>query len=107
MIEIPFVGKTLDQMASLLLNEFRSRNVALYPDQLLIRDLGRLSIIEKSYGYKLESTRDADGHADRGTALTLAILAAKSAPIVDTSPIIWDLEAIRELSSGRRTFRTY
>lgn len=77
MVETPFVGKNLNEMASGLLNEFRSRNVSLYSDTNLTNDLGRLVIVEKSYGYKLESARDADGHTDRATAFALALLAAR------------------------------
>ncbi len=71
-----FSGKNLDLMASTLLEVFRARTIDLYSSyggDELIRDLGRLSIVEKSYGYKLESTRDADGHADRATALAICL----------------------------------
>ena len=71
-----FVGKNLNLMASTLLDVFNSRSIDLYNEPQLIRDLGRLTIVEKSYGYKLESTRDADGHADRATALAIALPAA-------------------------------
>lgn len=77
--EVPFVGGNLNAMASVVLETFRSRMIDLWRDELLLKDLGRLVIVEKSYGYKLESTRDADGHADRATALTLAMLAARDA----------------------------
>lgn len=68
-----FVGRNLDLMASAILETFASRVIDLYHDKELIRDLSRLSIVEKSYGYKLESTRDADGHADRATALAICL----------------------------------
>lgn len=71
-----FVGKNLNLMANTLIDVFNTRSIALYPDAQLIRDLGRLTIVEKSYGYKLESTRDADGHADRATALAICLPAA-------------------------------
>ncbi len=87
MVETPFVGRTLNELASTLLEQFRSRNLDLYDDAELIRDLGRLSIIEKSYGHRLESTRNADGHADRATALSLAMLGAKSAPRTFSRPL--------------------
>lgn len=75
MVETAFVGKQLNEMATLLLNAFRQREVELYRDEALLKDLGRLTIEEKSYGYKLSANRTAEGHADRGTALALAILA--------------------------------
>ena len=71
-----FVGKNLNIMASTLLDVFNMRMIELYNDERLIRDLQRLNIVEKSYGYKLESTRDADGHADRATALAIVLPAA-------------------------------
>lgn len=40
------------------------------------RDFGKLTILEKTYGYKLEAVRDEFGHADIGTALIIAIPAA-------------------------------
>jgi phage terminase large subunit-like protein len=71
-----FNGGNLNMMASVLIETFASRQIDLWNDSQLIRDLQRLTITEKSYGYKLESTRDADGHADRATALTIALPAA-------------------------------
>ncbi len=69
-----FVGKNLDRMASALLESFATPGfVNLYNDAALIRDLQRLSIVEKSYGYKLESVRDADGHADAGIAFAIGL----------------------------------
>jgi hypothetical protein len=68
-----FVGQNLNLMASAILEVFATRVIDLYRDDDLIRDLGRLTIVEKSYGYKLESTRDATGHADRATALAICL----------------------------------
>ena len=39
----------------------------------MLTDLSRLTIVEKSYGFRLESVRDADGHADTATALAIAL----------------------------------
>lgn len=80
MNEVPFVGKQLTAMASAVLETFRSRTIDLYPDPLLIHDLQRLSIVERPFGFKLESVRDELGHADRATALALALLAARECP---------------------------
>lgn len=79
MVEVPFSGGNLNRMASDLLDVFRSRRLDLYPDSGLLRDLRRLTIVEKSYGFRLESTRDADGHADKATSLALALLGVPEA----------------------------
>ena len=78
--EVPFVGKNLDLMASTLMDVFRSRRIDLYPDERLTADLRRLTIAEKSYGYKLEATRTAAGHADVATALAIALPHAVNLP---------------------------
>lgn len=92
MDEVAFVGKNLDAMASGLLEEFTARNIDLYPDPPLLADLRRLRIAEKSYGHKLEATRDETGHADRATALTLALFGARkypfAAPAVVEGPLV-------------------
>jgi phage terminase large subunit-like protein len=77
--EVPFIGGYLTELASTLLEAFRARTISLYRDELLLKDLSRLVIVERPVGFKLESTRDADGHADRATALALAMLAARDA----------------------------
>jgi len=90
MEEMPFVGNRLNEMASVLLQAFRSRKVDLYHDEDLKRDLLRLSIVEKSYGYKLESVSDEYGHADRAIALAIVLPMAlevaeyRSGPIGDS-----------------------
>lgn len=77
MIEVPFSGKSLDLLARNLLEVFRNRVFTMFDCPRLITDLRKLSIVEKSYGYRLEATRDASGHADAATALVLALLAAR------------------------------
>jgi phage terminase large subunit-like protein len=82
MREVPFAGKNLDRMASTLLEASRSRRIDLYRDELLLRDLRRLSIVEKSFGHKLEAVSDADGHADRAIAFAIALpLAIEVSPM--------------------------
>src|SRR5690606_21523037 len=73
MDEVPFVGKNLDLMATTLLETFRSKIIDLYDCDRLITDLQRLTIVEKSFGMKLESISDADGHADSAIALAIAL----------------------------------
>jgi phage FluMu gp28-like protein len=98
MQEIPFSGKNLNELAAIVLNVFRSHGIDLYPDELLLKDLGRLTIVEKSYGYRLEATRDADGHADRATALALAMLVARTAPV--SSGFGWGGTQVVNLAPG-------
>lgn len=74
---INFSGKEADEMVRILLHCFRNRLIAIYPDELLIRDLHRLVIKETRYGhYKLDAVRDDYGHADRAIALAMALPAA-------------------------------
>lgn len=73
-VEYPFVGKNLDRMASTLLQVFREREIDLYDDPELIRDLGRLSIQERAFGFKLEAPRDRTlGHCDKAIALSIVL----------------------------------
>jgi hypothetical protein len=76
MREVTFTGANLNTMASVLLEVFRSRRIDLFPHDRLVADLRRLSIVEKSYGHRLEATRDVDGHADTATAFAIALPAA-------------------------------
>ncbi len=71
--EVPFVPKTLDLMAKALMNTFRNRKLDLYPEPDLMRDLERVNIVERSWGYKLEAAHDEDGHADRAIALAMLL----------------------------------
>lgn len=74
MFEVPFTGKNCDAMASAVLQVFRSRTIELYPDKELIRDLGKLRIEERSWGYKLVAPRDrSTGHCDRAVAFSIAV----------------------------------
>jgi len=79
MEEVVFQGKNLTGMASALLQAFTRRIVDLWPDEDLKRDLMRVTIVEKAYGYKLESVSDEYGHADRATALALLLPGALEA----------------------------
>lgn len=74
--EMTFTGKNLNLMASTLLEVFRSRRLRMYAHSGLVRDLGRLSIVEKAFGHKLESVSDQHGHADTAIALAIALPAA-------------------------------
>lgn len=87
---MPFTGANLTKMASVLLETFRSHRIDLFPDAELIADLERLSIVERSYGYRLESTRDEAGHADRATALAIVLPTATELSAVTLVPFIND-----------------
>ena len=45
----------------------------LLPSLKKVRDLGKLSIVERQKGFKLEATRDEYGHCDRATALAMLL----------------------------------
>ncbi|MCA9248391.1 MAG: terminase [Planctomycetales bacterium] len=70
---VNFVGSNLHRMATAMLEAFEGRKIDLYPDKRLLRDLRRLTIVEKRFGFKLESTRDSEGHADTAIALAMAL----------------------------------
>ena len=57
-----------------------------YECEPLHRDLHKLRVVEKSYGVRLESPRDGEGHGDTFSAFALALLMAHElagkAPIV-------------------------
>jgi len=60
-------------MARDLLSAFRGGQIEMYNNPQLINDLSRLTIAEKSFGYKLEAASDEEGHADRAVALAIAL----------------------------------
>jgi phage terminase large subunit-like protein len=76
MVEIPPVGANLQRIATSLIESFNDYRVALYPDEGLERDLRRLRVEERPYGFRLVSPHDELGHGDLGTAFSLALLAA-------------------------------
>jgi hypothetical protein len=74
---VPFVGKTLNEMASNIIEVFTDRAIDLYPCPALLDDLRRLQLKETPAGWRLVPARTSSGHGDRATALALAVLAAK------------------------------
>jgi len=70
---IPFSGPNCNTMARDLLSAFRGGQIEMYNNPQLINDLSRLTIAEKSFGYKLEAASDEEGHADRAVALAIAL----------------------------------
>lgn len=84
-----FVGANLAKMATVAMESFRSRRIDLYPETRLLDDLRRLTIEEgKSYGHRLSSTRDSDGHCDLATAFVIALPGAIEAAATRRKTII-------------------
>jgi hypothetical protein len=78
MKEWPFTPKNWTLMATGFLQVFKENKVECYDDLegRLRRDFGKFSIVEKSYGYRLEAVSDEFGHADVGTAFVICVPAA-------------------------------
>jgi hypothetical protein len=76
MVECPPTGKTLQAIATAVIEAFNDRRLELFEDADLRRDLSRLRIEERQYGFRLVSPEDEHGHGDLGTAFCLATLAA-------------------------------
>lgn len=75
-VEVPQTGSTLQKMATVVVEAFTDRRVVLYDDPDLRRDLFKLRIEDKPYGFRLKSPHDSDGHGDLASAFALAMLAA-------------------------------
>ncbi len=73
--EVTFSGSNLNDMANTMLEVVESGRLEIYDDYegRMRRDLNKLSIVEKSYGYKLEAVSDEFGHADVGIALAICL----------------------------------
>lgn len=77
MVGVPFSGQNLQRMASAIIETFSEDAIELFADDNLIADLRSLRIVEKSYGFKLDASRNQAGHADRATALALSLVGAR------------------------------
>lgn len=85
MVEITPTGKNLQAIATSVIESFNDRRLELYEDPDLRRDLVRMRVEERQYGFRLTSPRDELGHGDLGTAFSLAMLAAvetASTPVI-------------------------
>jgi hypothetical protein len=98
---IPFQGAAATEMATSLIEAFTSHNIELYDDPALIADLKRLRIEERPNGWRLAADRTAHGHCDRGTALALALLAAKRCPVSAPMPEDELIQALRHEQESR------
>ena len=76
MVEVPPTGQNLQRIATAVIEAFNDRRLELYEDADLRRDLHRLRVEERSYGFRLTSPRDEHGHGDMASAFGLALLAA-------------------------------
>jgi hypothetical protein len=74
MREIPPTAANLREQATLIIESFTDRRLQLYDCEPLRRDLLKLRCEEKSYGIRLTSPRDGDGHGDTFSAFSLALL---------------------------------
>ncbi len=73
MYQVNFTPSNLGLMANTLVECIETSVLESPYDAELERDLGKLVIVEKSYGLRLEATSDAYGHADVGTALVIVL----------------------------------
>lgn len=73
---IPPTAANLRQQATLVIESFQDGRLQLYDCPILRRDLQKVRCEEKSYGMRLTSPRDGDGHGDLFSAFSLALLIA-------------------------------
>jgi hypothetical protein len=76
MVEVPPTSQNMQRLATSLLEAFNDHRIELFEHGDLRRDLVKLRVEERSYGFRLVSPTSSDGsHGDAATALQLAILA--------------------------------
>jgi len=76
MRSVPPTGSNLRDQATLIIESFVDRRLHCYPDENLRRDLMKLRVEERSYGVRLTSPRDGQGHGDTFSAFSIALLLA-------------------------------
>lgn len=76
MYEMPPSGKNLSEIASRVIESFTDKRLELYRCPDLTRDLFKLRVEERSYGYRLVSPNDEHGHGDMASAFGMALLTA-------------------------------
>jgi hypothetical protein len=86
MREIPPSPTNLRLQASLTIEFFNDRRIQLYDCEPLRRDLHKLRVEEKSYGMRLTSPRDGEGHGDSFSAFALALLMANE--VAGKAPVV-------------------
>jgi hypothetical protein len=90
--EISPTAANLREQATLVIESFADRRLLLYPCEPLRRDLMKLRCEEKSYGVRLTSPRDGDGHGDSYSAFANALLVAHE--VAMKKPIRADASAV-------------
>jgi len=91
MVEVPPTGQNLQRIATATIEAFNDHRIQLYENADLRRDLTRLRVEERPYGFRLVSPHDELGHGDLGTAFTLALLAASelaSRKVITAGPMV-------------------
>ncbi len=76
MVELPPTSANLQRVATTLIEAFADRRLEIFEDADLRRDLRRLRVEERSYGFRLTSPRDEHGHGDSVSAFGSALLVA-------------------------------
>ena len=72
LIQQSFSPTNMTEMATAFLMVFADRLIQLFddvPECTLRNDFGKFDIVQKGYGFRLQATSDASGHADVGTAV--------------------------------------
>lgn len=77
MEELTQTGSNLQRIATATIEAFNDHRLLLFEHPDLRRDLYRLRIEERSYGFRLTSPRDGTGHGDCASAFCYALLAAE------------------------------
>jgi len=73
---VPPTAPNLRAQATLVIESFQDCRCQLFPYEPLRRDLLKLRVEEKSYGCRLVSPHDGEGHGDSFSAFSLALLLA-------------------------------
>lgn len=76
MQEVTPTAANLREIATLTIESFTDRRLELFDCVALRNDLLKLRVEEKSYGIRLTSPRDGDGHGDTFSAFSLALTLA-------------------------------
>lgn len=75
-VEVTFGGQSSHRMASTLLQAVREGRLSIYPHDELIRDLLKLRIEERAWGWTLTAPRDQQSHADLAFSLVVGLVGA-------------------------------
>lgn len=73
---LPPTAANLREQATLTIEAFQDHRISCYDYAPLRHDLLKLRAVEKSYGIRLESPRDDQGHGDVFSAFALALMVA-------------------------------